>query len=47
LIGTPQFVKHEFRSRLEEFGLTYYVVFAASQESLELFASDVMLAFTR
>jgi probable F420-dependent oxidoreductase len=47
LIGTRQQVKHELRSRLEEFGITYYVVFAASRESLELFASDVMPAFTR
>jgi alkanesulfonate monooxygenase SsuD/methylene tetrahydromethanopterin reductase-like flavin-dependent oxidoreductase (luciferase family) len=45
LIGTPEQVKRELRSRLEEFGITYYVVFAASQESLELFASDVMPAY--
>lgn len=47
LIGTPQQVERELRSRLEEFGITYYVVLAASQESRELFASDVMPAFTR
>jgi alkanesulfonate monooxygenase SsuD/methylene tetrahydromethanopterin reductase-like flavin-dependent oxidoreductase (luciferase family) len=47
LIGTSEEVKRELRSRLEEFGITYYVAFAASQDSLERFASDVMPAFTR
>jgi hypothetical protein len=38
-------VKRELRSRLEEFGITYYVVFPASQESRDLLASEVMPAF--
>jgi probable F420-dependent oxidoreductase len=46
LIGTPEEVKRELRSRLEELGITYYVVFPASQESRELLASDVMPAFS-
>lgn len=45
LIGTPEQVKRELDSRLKEFGITYYVVFPASHESLELLASDVMPAF--
>ena len=45
LIGTPEQAKQELASRLQELGITYYVVFAASQESLELLASDVMPAF--
>ena len=46
LIGTPEEVKRELRSRLEELGITYYVVFPASQESRELLASEVMPAFS-
>jgi probable F420-dependent oxidoreductase len=45
LIGTPHEAKQELASRLEELGISYYVVFPASQESLELLASDVMPAF--
>jgi probable F420-dependent oxidoreductase len=45
LIGTPEEVKRELRSRLEELGITYYVVFPTSHESSELLASDVMPAF--
>jgi alkanesulfonate monooxygenase SsuD/methylene tetrahydromethanopterin reductase-like flavin-dependent oxidoreductase (luciferase family) len=45
LIGTPQEVKRELRSRLEELGITYYVVFPTSPESRELLASEVMPAF--
>jgi probable F420-dependent oxidoreductase len=46
LIGTPEEVKRELRSRLEELGITYYVVFPTSQESSELLASEVMPAFS-
>ena len=45
LMGTPGEVKRELRSRLEELGMTYYVVLPASQESRELLASEVMPAF--
>jgi alkanesulfonate monooxygenase SsuD/methylene tetrahydromethanopterin reductase-like flavin-dependent oxidoreductase (luciferase family) len=45
LIGTPEEVKRELRSRLDELGVTYYVVFPTSQESRELLASEVMPAF--
>jgi alkanesulfonate monooxygenase SsuD/methylene tetrahydromethanopterin reductase-like flavin-dependent oxidoreductase (luciferase family) len=45
LIGTPEEVKRELRSRLEELGITYYVVFPASEQSRDLLASDVMPAF--
>lgn len=46
LMGTPEEVKRELRSRLEELGMTYYVVFPTSQESRELLASEVMPAFS-
>ena len=45
LIGTPEEVKRELQSRLEELGVTYYIVLPASQESRELLVSDVMPAF--
>ena len=46
LFGTPDEVKRELRSRLEELGITYYVVFAASPESRDLLAGEVMPAFS-
>jgi probable F420-dependent oxidoreductase len=45
LIGTPQEAKRELQSRLEELGVTYYIVLPASPESRELLASEVMPAF--
>jgi probable F420-dependent oxidoreductase len=45
LIGTPAEVKRELRSRIEEFGMTYFIVFTSSQESGDLFAREVMPEF--
>ncbi len=46
LLGTPEEVKRELRSRIEEFGMTYFIVFPASAESGELFVKEVMPEFT-
>jgi probable F420-dependent oxidoreductase len=46
LIGTPDEVRRELRSRIEEFGMTYYVVFPASTESRDLLVKEVMPEFT-
>ena len=35
----------EIRSRVDELGVTYFVVFATSTEARELFAKEVMPAF--
>jgi probable F420-dependent oxidoreductase len=47
LVGTPDEIKHEIRARVEEFGMTYYIVFPASSESRELLVNEVMPEFTR
>jgi probable F420-dependent oxidoreductase len=46
LIGTPDEVRRELRSRIEEFGMTYYVVFPASAESRDLLVNEIMPEFT-
>jgi probable F420-dependent oxidoreductase len=46
LMGTPEEVRRELRSRIEDFGMTYYIVFPASGESRELLASEIMPEFT-
>ena len=46
LIGTPEEVRRELRSRIEEFGMTYYVVFPTSEESRHLLVSEIMPEFT-
>ena len=46
LMGTPEEVKREMRSRIEELGMTYFIVFPASAESRELFVKEVMPEFT-
>lgn len=46
LIGTPDEVKAELARRIEETGVTYYIVAAPSQDSMDLFASEVLPAFT-
>jgi probable F420-dependent oxidoreductase len=46
LIGTPAEVKRELRSRIEEFGMTYFITFPASAESRELMVKEVMPEFT-
>ena len=45
LIGTPDEVKRELRSRIEETGMTYFVVFPTTDESVDLFAKQVMPEF--
>lgn len=45
LFGTPDEVKREVRSRIEEFGLTYFI-FSGSRETIELFATEVMPEFS-
>jgi hypothetical protein len=46
LIGTPEEVRRELRSRIEEFGMTYYIVFPRSDESRELLAKEILPEFT-
>ncbi|MGA7763674.1 MAG: hypothetical protein WCA59_18155, partial [Candidatus Binataceae bacterium] len=43
--GTPDEVKREIRSRIEETGMTYFVVLPDSEESHALFAKEVMPEF--
>ncbi|HZP45568.1 MAG TPA: LLM class flavin-dependent oxidoreductase [Candidatus Binataceae bacterium] len=44
LFGTPDEVKRELRSRIEELGITYFIL-SGSLEAFELFASQVMPEF--
>ena len=44
LFGTPDEVRRELRSRIDEFGMTYFIV-AGAPAAIDLFASDVMPAF--
>ena len=46
LIGTPDEMKREIRSRSEELGLTYYIVVFMADEAREAFARQVMPEFT-
>jgi alkanesulfonate monooxygenase SsuD/methylene tetrahydromethanopterin reductase-like flavin-dependent oxidoreductase (luciferase family) len=46
LVGTPEVVKRELRSRIEEFGMTYFIVFPRSEESRDLLVSEIMPEFT-
>jgi probable F420-dependent oxidoreductase len=46
LIGTPEEVRRELRSRIEELGMTYYIVFPASAESRDLLIREVMPEFS-
>jgi len=39
-------VKRELRSRIEEFGMTYFIMFPASAESRELLVKQVMPEFS-
>jgi len=45
LVGTPQEVRRELRSRIEEFNITYFILSFMSEEALELFAREVMPEF--
>ena len=46
LAGTPDEVKREIRSRIEEIGITYFVVLPDSEESHELLVKEVMPEFS-
>jgi alkanesulfonate monooxygenase SsuD/methylene tetrahydromethanopterin reductase-like flavin-dependent oxidoreductase (luciferase family) len=43
--GTPEELKREIRSRIDEFGVTYFVVLPDSEDSHDLFAREVMPEF--
>jgi probable F420-dependent oxidoreductase len=45
LIGTPDEVKRELRSRIEEFGITYFITIPASAESRELLVKELIPEF--
>jgi probable F420-dependent oxidoreductase len=45
LMGTPDEVKQELARRIEETGVTYFILAMASPESQELFVDEVMPAF--
>jgi alkanesulfonate monooxygenase SsuD/methylene tetrahydromethanopterin reductase-like flavin-dependent oxidoreductase (luciferase family) len=45
LIGTPDEVKRELRSRIQEFGMSYFITFPTSVESRDLLASEIMSEF--
>jgi alkanesulfonate monooxygenase SsuD/methylene tetrahydromethanopterin reductase-like flavin-dependent oxidoreductase (luciferase family) len=46
LFGTPDEVRRELRSRIEEFGMTYFIM-AGAPAAIDLFVSDVMPEFVR
>jgi alkanesulfonate monooxygenase SsuD/methylene tetrahydromethanopterin reductase-like flavin-dependent oxidoreductase (luciferase family) len=45
LFGTPDEVRRELRSRIEEFGTTYFIVFPSSAESGDLLVKEIMPEF--
>jgi probable F420-dependent oxidoreductase len=45
LIGTPEEVKRELRSRIEELGMTYFITFPGSAESRDLLVKEIMPEF--
>jgi len=45
LLGTVDEVKRELRSRIDEFGLTFFTVALFGQESYELFVNEIMPEF--
>jgi len=45
LTGTPEEVKREVRARLEEFGMTSYIVVPVSEESHELLVREIIPEF--
>jgi probable F420-dependent oxidoreductase len=47
LLGTPAEIRRELRSRIEEFGMTYYMVALPNTEAIKLFAAEVMPEFVR
>lgn len=47
LLGTPAQVRDEIARRIEDTGVTYYMMFAASDESWSLFSREVLPHFAR
>lgn len=45
LLGTPDEVKQQLAQRIEETGITYYILAMSSPESQDLFAQEVVPAF--
>jgi probable F420-dependent oxidoreductase len=45
LLGTPGEIKRELRARIDEFGMTYYMVSLPDAEAVKLFASEVIPEF--
>lgn len=45
LMGTPDEVKRELRSRIEDFGMTYYIVFPTTPETRDLLVKEIMPEF--
>jgi probable F420-dependent oxidoreductase len=46
LFGTPAEVKRELRARIEELGMTYFIIIPASAESRDLLVKEVMPEFS-
>jgi probable F420-dependent oxidoreductase len=46
LFGTPDEVRRELRSRIEELGTTYYIVFPGTAESGDLLVKEIIPEFT-
>lgn len=47
LIGTPEEIRRELRSRIEELGMTYFIMLPASAESRELLVREIMPEFNK
>lgn len=45
LMGTPEEVRRELRSRIDEFGLTFFTAALFGQETYEMFVNEIMPAF--
>jgi hypothetical protein len=45
-MGTPDEVKRELRSRIEDFGMTYYIVFPTTPETRDLLVKEIMPEFS-
>ena len=45
LLGTPEQVRDEIKRRVEETGVTYFIMLASSEETQDLFVSEVMPHF--
>ena len=47
LLGTPAQVRDEIARRIEDTGVTYYMMFAATDDSWTLFSKEVLPHFVR